>query len=153
MSKKKIINDLSLTGEVAIVLRDIKTGRIKARREVNNLVVQSGKDLVATVFAGSAGDTITHIGLGEGNTPASLGQTALVTPLLPRVSVTGDLNTSPASIVYQVTFGAGVAVGDISEAGLFTAATSGTMVARTTFASIPKEADDELILTWTLIFG
>lgn len=141
-------------GEVDIILKD-KTGVVKTKRRINNLVVQTGKNLIAAAFHGSTADTVTHIGVGS-NTPAtaaSTSQTALVDEVSPRIAAGSTLNSNPATIVYTATFGAGVATGAIAEAGLFTSLTSGTLVARTTFSSIPKEADDVLEITWTLIFG
>ena len=151
----KITDNIPTKGVVELYTRNVKTGRIGNKRKINNLVVQAGKDLIASAFAQVATETVTHIGLGENDpaTPASLLQTDLVSPLSPRVAVSSTLNVGPASIVYEVTFGAGVVLGDIGEAGLFTSLTNGIMTARTTFASIPKEDDDELVITWTLIFG
>lgn len=146
---------ISIRGEVKISLIDSKTGIVKAKRNINNLVVQSGKDLIAAVFNGSSTATVTHVELGT-NTPvtaAALTQTALVDPVTPRVAVTKTLNSNPATIEYEATFGPGVATGSIGEAGLLTAASAGTLVARTTFASIPKGADDLILVNWTLIFG
>jgi hypothetical protein len=150
------LNDnIGIKGEVSLVCVDTRTGKVKAKREINNLVVQVGKDLVAAVFAGLSADTVTHVEMGTNTpaTPVSSSQTSLVDPLSPRVSVTSTVNTGPASIVYEAEFGPGDATGSVGEAGLFTAASSGTMVARTTFSSIPKGADDKIIVTWTLLFG
>ena len=151
----KISDSIQIRGEVSIILRDATTNKVKAKRQVNNLVVQGGKDLIASNFAGNSADTVTHIALG-GNDPvtaASLTQTALVDPYTPRVSATETVNSNPASIVYEATFGPGVVVDSIGEAGLFTASTGGIMVARTTFAAIPKDTNDLLTITWTILFG
>jgi hypothetical protein len=155
MSSDNIKDMISLRGEVSIVLTDAITGRVKARRNINNLVVQGGKDLIAANFAGTAADTVTHIALGT-NTPvtaAASSQTALMDPLTPRVSAADTVTTNPATIEYSAVFGPGVVTASIGEAGLFTASTGGAMVARTTFAAIPKGASDMLTITWTLIFG
>ena len=84
----KISDSIQIRGEVSIVLRDATTNKVKAKRQVNNLVVQGGKDLIASNFAGNSADTVTHIALG-GNDPATaaaLTQTVLVDPYTPRVS-------------------------------------------------------------------
>lgn len=146
-------DNIGVIGQVSIVLMDAETGQIKTRREINNLVVQTGKNLVAANFAGTSSDTVTHIALGGGTTAASSGQTALVTPYTPRVACTTNVTANPATVVYESTFGPGVVTNSIAEAGLFTASTAGTMVARTTFSAIPKGANDLLVVTWTLIFG
>ena len=116
------------------------------------IVVQTGKNLIAANFFGSVSDTVSHIQVGTNSpaTAAALSQTALVSPLTPKASATGTLNSDPANIVYTATFGAGVATGNVAEAGLLA---SDTLVARTTFSAIPKEADDVIEITWTLNFG
>lgn len=151
----EIKNSIDITGQVDILCRDATTKKVKHRRHVNNLVVQGGKDLFASAAAQIATEKVTHIELGENDpaTPASLIQTALVSPHTPRVAVSETVNANPASIVFNNTFGAGVVVGDVGEAALYTNLTAGVMVARTTFSSIPKEANDELIVTWTILFG
>lgn len=149
----KIIDGLPIKGIVSVVCRDTKTGKIKARRQVNNLVVQSGLNLAAAALKGETIVPLSLIALGENDpvTLASIEQTELVSPHTPSVSATVVLNQSPATIVYTATFGAGVVVGDVGEAGLFNA--DDLMGARTTFSNIPKGPDDEITVTWTLIFG
>lgn len=130
-------------------------GKTKTERKINNLVVQSGKDFIAAVFHGTAAGTVRYMGVGSNTpvTPPGLTQTNLVEPLPPRVSCTDVLAASPATITYEATFAPGVSTGDVAEAALFTTMTDGTMVARTTFPSIPKGPDDIIVCTWTLIFG
>lgn len=146
---------IGIVGVVDIVLQDATTGQIKARRHVNNMVVQSGKDLIAANFAATSAESVTHIEVG-GNDPvtaAANGQTALVDPHTPRVAATETVNSNPATLVYEAVFGPGVVTDSIGEAGLLTASTAGILVARTTFAAIPKGANDLLTITWTLVFG
>lgn len=50
------------------------------------------------------------------------------------------------------TFGPGNAVGAITEAGVFTASSGGTMLARQVFAVINKDSDDSLEITWEITF-
>ena len=45
---------------------------------------------------------------------------------------------------------AGDATGAVTEAGIFNAATSGTMLCRTTFDVINKGASDTMSVTWTI---
>ncbi|WP_217468724.1 hypothetical protein, partial [Staphylococcus aureus] len=48
------------------------------------------------------------------------------------------------------TFPAGEATGSVSEAGLFSAITAGTMFSRVTFPAVPKGVGDELKITWVI---
>lgn len=150
-----IKDGIDIRGEVFVRCFNTKTNKEVAKRKISNLVVRGGKDLVASVFAGLSADTVTHVELGSNTPPEapSASQTELVDPHTPRVSVTPTVSTGPASIVYEAEFGPGVVTGDVAEAGLFTASTGGVMVARTTFASIPKGADDKITVTWTILFG
>lgn len=52
------------------------------------------------------------------------------------------------SAQYVATFGPGVGTAAITEAGIFNAASAGTMLARTAFPVINKGALDTLTLTW-----
>lgn len=145
---------IQMTGKVDIICKD-KDGIVKTRRKINNLVVQVGKDLIAAVFHGTVTDKVTHMALGSNSpaTTANISQSHLISEVAPRVAITSTLNSSPANIVYTASFIAGQATGNVGEAGLFTASSAGTMVARTTFSSIPKEADDVIEVTWTITFG
>ena len=99
------------------------------------------KDATATVM--------THMGLGTSSTAATLAQTALVTAVGVRVALTSTTVTT-SSVAYACTFGAGVATGAITEAGIFSALTAGTMLCRTVFSVINKGAADTLTITWTI---
>ena len=63
-----------------------------------------------------------------------------------------DAATTPASGVniYTSSFEGGDATGAVTEAGIFNAATSGTMLCRTTFDVINKGASDTMSVTWTI---
>ena len=54
------------------------------------------------------------------------------------------------SIEYVTTSGAGVATGAVTEAGIFNASSSGTMLCRTVFAVVNKGSGDTLQVTWTV---
>jgi hypothetical protein len=54
------------------------------------------------------------------------------------------------TITYTATFGAGVATGAITEAGVFNAASAGTMMCRTVFAVVNKAAGDAVQITWAV---
>ena len=60
-------------------------------------------------------------------------------------------NVTADSLQYVATFGAGVATGTLTEAGIFNAASSGTMFSRTVFAAINKTASDSVTITWKIV--
>jgi hypothetical protein len=92
---------------------------------------------------------MSHMAVGSGTTAAAAGDTALETQIGSRVSLTSTTVTSNA-VAYVATFAAGTGTGAITEAGIFNADTSGTMLCRTVFSVVNKGADDTLQITWTI---
>jgi hypothetical protein len=129
-------------------------GSIKEEREfVPNLITDNGKyGITDQILASPTLTKPTHMGIGTGTTAAASGQTALVTETGTRVAF--DSKTRSTNVVTMVaTFPAGNGTAAITEAGIFTAVTSGTMWARVVFAAINKGASDSLQLTWTWTIG
>ena len=95
---------------------------------------------------------MSHVGLGSGSTAVAAGDTDLGSLLGSREAL--DSSTRSGSnnekIVYVSAFEAGDATGAITEAGIFNASTSGTMLCRTVFSAVNKAADDTLTVTWTI---
>jgi hypothetical protein len=87
--------------------------------------------------------------LGTSSTAAAGGQTALVSQTASRVALSSTTVTSNA-VQYITIFTAGVCTGAITEAGIFNASTSGTMLARTVFSVVNKGASDAMTITWTI---
>jgi len=135
-------------GKVTLVLTG-SDGVVKETREVENLVVQTGLNYIASRMKDATATVMTHMGLGTSSTAATLAQTALVTAVGVRVALTSTTVTT-SSVAYACTFGAGVATGAITEAGIFSALTAGTMLCRTVFSVINKGAADTLTITWTI---
>jgi hypothetical protein len=142
-------DELKITGSVNVVIHD-ESGKQKENFTIPNLVVNTG---LAFIAARMKDDTLptamTHMGVGTGSTATAAGNTALGTQLGSRVSLTSTTVTSN-STAYVATFGAGVATGALTEAGIFNASTSGTMLCRTVFAVINKGALDTMTITWTI---
>ena len=57
---------------------------------------------------------------------------------------------SSNTVIYSAGFGLGVGTGAITEAGIFNAASSGTMLCRTVFSVINKGILDSMVITWTI---
>jgi hypothetical protein len=143
-----INDDLKLRGDVAIVLKD-KNGNVKESREIKNLVVTAGLTFICSRMAGTSAGVMSHMALGSSTTAASAGQTDLVSILGSREAL--DSSTASANtIVYVSSFEAGEGTGAVTEAGVFNAASSGTMLCRTVFPVVNKQADDTMSVTWTI---
>ena len=146
-----INENLKLSGQLNIVLKD-KAGNIKDEREVKNLVVNKGLEYIASRMKDASKSVMSHMGLGSGTTAAAASQTDLVTLLgsreaLDSTTISGSNNEK---VVYVSAFEAGDATGAVTEAGIFNAASGGTMLCRTTFSVVNKEADDTMSVTWTI---
>jgi hypothetical protein len=138
---------LRITGYVRIELRDAH-GALKDEREIRNLVVTAGKSWIASRMTGTPA-TMGWMQLGTGVTAPAPGDTTLTTPNGSAVAVTSQ-TANANSVAYVCTFNAGVATGSNTEAGIFNAASSGTMLAHTTFTTIVKGASDTMTVTWTI---
>ena len=144
-----MINDkLKLRGDVAIVLKD-KDGNVKDSREINNLVVSAGLEFICSRMAGTSAGVMSHMAVGSGTTAAAAGQTDLVSILGSREALDSS-TASSNTIVYVSSFEAGEGTGAVTEAGVFNASSSGTMLCRTVFSVVNKEADDTMSVTWTI---
>ena len=88
--------------------------------------------------------------IGSADTAAAAGNTALATELN-RIALTTDGGTvSTNTVQYDASWTSAAAAYAIKEAGIFNAATGGTMLARTTFAVINKGTDDTVSISWTI---
>jgi hypothetical protein len=170
--------NLKLRGSVDIKVYG-PNGELKDDRYIPNLVVQSGKNYIATRMIGTATSTtavyttetvtscMTHMAIGTSTTTAAVSDGALGT----EVTVAGDIAAYTRAAVASTTQTTGVVTyvavfgvnnpqrtntsntTAITEAGIFnssTAALGGTMLCRTTFNAVNKGNDDTLQITWTI---
>jgi hypothetical protein len=148
------IEQLKAAGKLSIVLKDEK-GAVKETREIKNLVVNTGLAHITSRLLGTSSNVMSHMALGAGTTAAAAGDTALESQLGSRKALTSSTQsgTNNESIVYVATFSAGEGTGAVTEAGIFNASTSGTMLCRTVFSVVNKAAGDTLQVTWTVTFS
>lgn len=146
------LENLKLTGRVHIVITG-EDGTVKEDRVEENLVVTSGLTYIRDrISSGTPPGLITHMGLGTAVDIPVAGNTTLTTALGTRGTVT-ITTPSATSILYASSFAAGApAAGTnaITEAGLFTAVTGGTMLCRVKFDPINKAAADTMTVNWTI---
>jgi hypothetical protein len=146
-----ITDEIKATGALHVVLRG-PDGKIKDERNIKNLVVTTGKNFIAASMIKTTSDTpaaMTHMGIGAGTTAAAVGNTALESALGSRVSLSSATNAN-AVTTYVATFPAGTGTGAVTEAGIFNASTSGTMLCRSVFSVVNKGADDSMSITWAI---
>tara|TARA_B100000809_G_scaffold39424_1_gene34534 strand:- start:108 stop:542 length:435 start_codon:yes stop_codon:yes gene_type:complete len=135
---------IALTGKLTISLND------EIVQETENLVVTAGKEWV-TARMKNTSTVMTHMGIGTGTTAVVIANTALETVKAPRVGLTTSGGTvAGAVITYACSFPAGAHTDAITEAGIFTALTGGTMLARTVFSVVNKGALDSMTISWAV---
>jgi hypothetical protein len=145
-----MVNDnIKITGNVKIDIIGAD-GAVKDSREIKNLVVTSGKTFIASRIVGVAANVMGWMELGTGTTAAAVGDTTLETVISgSRVALTSG--TSSTNVVtYVASFPAGTGTGAVTEAGVFNAASAGTMLCRTVFSVVNKGANDAMSITWTI---
>ena len=139
-------DNLKVTGNVQIQLFN-KDGSVKDSREIRNLVVNTGKEFIAARMVGTPTE-MSHMAIGASSTAAAAGNTALCAEL-GRAALSSDTSVG-AVVTYVASFPAGTGTGAVVEAGIFNAASSGTMLCRTVFSVVNKGVDDSMSITWTI---
>lgn len=132
-------------------------GRVKQEHFNHNLVVTVGKTYLATWLAAAshAGKFMSYIALGTSSTPAASGDVALGAELSggSYARQQGTLTSSSNVWTNTASFSPGVALGAITEAGLFSASTSGTLFAHQVFSVYNVAAGDTFQVTWSVTFN
>ena len=147
-------DSIKLTGEMKLTLTNGE-GNVTQEVIVPNTVVTAGKNFIAGRLKDTGGGytipvQMSHMELGTGTTGANVANTALETVISgSRTALTSTTVTANA-VAYVVTFPAGTGTGAVTEAGIFNASSSGTMIARTEFDVINKAAADSLTVSWTI---
>ena len=146
-----ISENIKAKGLVSFLLVD-QFGNIKQEEE-QNLVVTTGLSYLISRAKDATATAMSHIAVGTGTTAAATTQTALVGEVA-RVALTSTTQVTTTvtgdAIQYVATFPAGSGTAALTEAGIFNAASIGTMMARTVFAVINKGALDTLTITWKI---
>ena len=117
-------------------------------REVKNLIVAVGKNVITSRLVGNTTAIPSHMAVGSSNTAATTAQTALGTEL-GRVVLDSSTRTNN-TIAYVATFPAGTGTGSLTEAAIFNASSTGDMLCRTNFNAVNKGAADVIVITWNV---
>jgi len=143
------IETLKATGELRVVLSG-PNGQVKEDVLLRNLVVNTGLNFIVNRMKDAVADVMSHMSLGTGTTAAAAANTTLETEISgSRVTLTSTTVTAN-QITYIASFAAGVGTGAVTEAGIFNAGTGGTMLCRTVFPVVNKQAGDSMTVTWTV---
>jgi hypothetical protein len=139
-------------GTLTITITDAD-GNVKEQQE-KNLVVSTGLAFITSRMEGVSSPVMSHMAIGTSTTAAQAADTSLLaqaarTALSSTTRVT--TNVTNDSIQYVATFAPGVGTGAITEAGLFNDATAGSMLCRTVFNVVNKDAADSMAITWKIV--
>jgi len=138
-------DDAKTEDNVEIVLRG-PDGKVKQTEKCHNLITTVGRNaIVDRIDDGTAQPT--HMAIGTGATAAAAGDTTLQTELDRNALTSRVAATNVLTMVGD--WAAGDGTGAITEAGILSAASSGTLFSRAVFSVINKAAGDTLQITWT----
>lgn len=142
----KMQDSVSITG--SLVIR--KNGKIIVND--HNLVVDTGRYLIAHLIAGTGG-VITEIRLGNGGggiapDPGDVGLVGDTLSVLTVIPNGGQVHDTSAQVEYDASRTEGASLIRCVEAGLFNSA--GVMMARKVFPEVNLDPSDTMSLFWTL---
>lgn len=146
---EQVDSTLSVKGNLIIIKTDEQGNQ--EQYNYDNLVVSVGKTHIADRMASNSTTVMSHMAVGTSSTTAAAGDTDLGGVLANvALTVTGGTPSSN-TVTYSATFNPGVGTGSLQEAGVFNAQTlPRTMLCRTTFPVINKQASDTITITWVV---
>lgn len=148
--------NIELKGSVHVKLIG-PDGVVKQEHTDHNLVVTVGKTYLAAWLAAAsqAGEFMTWVGLGINSSGPTSGDVALGSEFSGGgySRVDGTLSSLTNVWTNTATFAPGNGTGAVTEAGLFSISSSGTMFARQVFAVYNKAAGDTMVVVWSVTFS
>lgn len=142
--------NIAATGKLQILVKD-ENGNVKQDIKVPNLVVDDGLEWIAArMYDTGIPDEMSHMEVGTDGTAADASDSALGAAVASSRVTLDSTTVSTNTVQYVASFPAGTGTGALEEAGIFNAASGGTMLCRTTFAVINKAAADSMTITWTI---
>lgn len=147
---------VELKGMVEFIVRD-RFGNIK-QRVAEDVITNVGKARVSGLINGVVTTPFTYIAIGTGTTAESATDTALVTEIARKAATCSQETTNVTNDTarLEATFSSAdglTGTSNVSESGVFDAATGGNMLCRQTFTAIPInwDAGDSLQVIWKIV--
>jgi hypothetical protein len=140
--------NLKMNGELSIVVTG-PDGAVKQDLVVPNLVVTVGKKYIAARMSNTPIDVMSHMAIGAGTTAPDVTDIAMESSLFREV-LTSITAVDSVVVTAVASFAAGDGTGAVTEAGIFNAASGGTMLCHTTFPVVNKEIGDSISITWAI---
>lgn len=143
-----------LPGEVNVAVEVFREGKLIARRDIHNLVVNTGKADMASRLVASPSKLFKYMRLGKNNTAPNSSQTTITTIVTGsnRTCQTAAMSGTRTAKFIRTWQTTDFSSSGINEAGIFSQLTNGagTMLARVTFTAVNKTSHDTLKITWTV---
>lgn len=149
---------IKLKGKFEIIIRDL-LGEVRDREIVDNLVVNAGKALLASLCGDATATPFTYIGLGTSSTAVGATQTALSAEIvdsgLSRAAGTIDRTTTTVTNDTYRAIKVFTATGTkiVEEVGIFNASSAGTMLSRALTTTKTLVNGETMTVTYTLAFA
>lgn len=144
---------VNVSANVQVTVQDAATGAILAQQEHKNLVVSGGLNLIRDLLDGDSVAGLTHFAVGTGTTAVASSQTTLGNQVF-RDTVTQRTSNAQQLVVSYYLASGSANSSTLSEAGLFNAASGGTMFARVLLSPvINKTAAVAVTFNWTINLG
>lgn len=143
------LNDaIKMRGDL-IIIKTAENGSVETVK-VPNLVVTVGKGFIANRMAANVTNIMSHMAIGSGVTAPAASDTIMEAELARvALSVAGG-TPSQNTVTYSATFPAGTGTGALTEAGVLNATSAGTLLCRTVFPVINKQAADVIAISWVV---
>ena len=109
---------LALKGKLNLTLTN-EQGKVTDFREINNLIVQVGKNFLASAIINSSTSPFTYMAIGTSGTAATTADTALGSQLVRQAFSSSSVSTNVVTLT--TTYAAGTGTGALQEAGIFNA--------------------------------
>jgi len=145
-------------GTCSLVLRNAKTGKIKAIDIIKNTFVTVGKNAIAAALMGTTSNNkgiITYCAVGTSVVAPALADIALTTEIFRKLVSVRSVSANVAT--FQTFFTTGEGNGTLREAGLFGDDATSTVDSGTLFSKLAinrvKSASDTLTLSWAITIG
>lgn len=144
-------------GALRLILRDAKTGRIKAIDDYKNMFVTNGKGQLANVLIGNVANgagQISYCEVGTDATAPALTDTRLNAPVARKLIAVRSVAAAIAT--FQTFFTTADGNGSLREAGLYGEQATSQLLSGILFARAAinrtKSINDTLTISWTISF-
>lgn len=123
-------------------------GKLKDRREEENLITTYGKEGIADQLLGSPSiGKPKYFAVGTSSTAAAAGDKKLGSQSGSRDEADEKVRSGKV-VTMKVTYGPGEHTATLKEAGIFTESSGENCYSRVTFTEIEKGSEDTVVITW-----